>query len=262
MFESNESKIANNAGGLVPAFKRNNLFNQTTPEKKGPRGQSSAAKQQLVADSRRSITSPNQEYLSSLGLVSPLLSPNHAVYPPSKETTPNVVTAAAANQRFITITGYVDNITTFINRSLCGKKCNLKQLDKKQDQDRVFVQVPKRKHHGKHYTENDPRIDKMQLLIREKTEDMLNPDGPRNHLLKYLPPFLPNILFVKAMKTLESTHAKYKQLPKGPSLIPSHLIVSMKKKAVREKARPPKFGGSFVNNKKKDSGDAAAVSSA
>jgi hypothetical protein len=36
----------------------------------------------------------------------------------------------------------------------------------------------------------------------------------------------------------------------------------MKKKAVREKARPPKFGGSFVNNKKKDSGDAAAVSSA
>jgi hypothetical protein len=36
----------------------------------------------------------------------------------------------------------------------------------------------------------------------------------------------------------------------------------MKKKAVMEKARPPKFGGSFVNNKKKDSGDAAAVSSA
>ena len=102
----------------------------------------------------------------------------------------------------------------------------------------------------------------MQLLIREKTEDMLNPDGPRNHLLKYLPPFLPNILFVKAMKTLESTHAKYKQLPKGPNLIPSHLIVSMKKKAVREKARPPKFGGSFANTKKKDSGDAAAASSA
>ena len=179
------------------------------------------------------------------------------------------MTAAAANQKFITITGYVDNITAFINRSLGGKKYNLKQLDsnsntnKKQDQDRVFVQVPKRKHHGKHYTENDPRIDKMQLLIREKTEDMLNPDGPRNHLLKYLPPFLPNLLFVKAMKTLEGTHAKYRQLPKGPSLIPSHLIVSMKKKAVREKARPPKFGSSFVSStKKKDSGDAAAVSSA
>jgi hypothetical protein len=200
--------------------------------------------------------------MSSLGLMSPILTPNHAVSPASKETTPNIVTAAAANQKFVTITGYVDNITTFINRSLGGKKINLKQLDKKQDQDRVFVQVPKRKHHGKHYTENDPRIDKMQLLIREKTEDMLNPDGPRNHLLKYLPPFLPNILFVKAMKTLESTHAKYKQLPKGPNLIPSHLIVSMKKKAVREKARPPKFGGSFANTKKKDSGDAAAASSA
>ena len=124
---------------MVPAFKRNNLFNQTTPEKKGPRGQSSAAKQQLTADSKRSINSPNQEYMSSLGLMSPILTPNHAVSPASKETTPNIVTAAAANQKFVTITGYVDNITTFINRSLGGKKINLKQLDKKQDQDRVFV---------------------------------------------------------------------------------------------------------------------------
>jgi hypothetical protein len=139
IFESNESKITNNAGVLVPAFKRNNLFSQTTPDKKGPRGASHAAKQQLTGDSRRSIHSPNQEFLSSLGLVSPILSPNHAVSPISKEATPNVVTAAAANQKFITITGYVDNITAFINRSLGGKKYNLKQLDKKQDQDRVFV---------------------------------------------------------------------------------------------------------------------------
>jgi hypothetical protein len=77
--------------------------------------------------------------MSSLGLMSPILTPNHAVSPASKETTPNIVTAAAANQKFVTITGYVDNITTFINRSLGGKKINLKQLDKKQDQDRVFV---------------------------------------------------------------------------------------------------------------------------
>jgi len=89
----------------------------------------------------------------------------------------------------------------------------------------------------------------MQLLIREKIEDMLNPDCPRNHLLKYLPPFLPNLLFVKSMKNLEHTHTKYKQLPKGPSLIPNHLIVSMKKKAEREKARPPKFGSSIAKKK-------------
>ena len=102
----------------------------------------------------------------------------------------------------------------------------------------------------------------MQLLIREKTEDMLNPEGPRNHLLKYLPPFLPNLLFVKSMKTLEPIHQRYRQIPKGPNLIPSHLVVSMKKKAEREKARPPKFNASLVSNKKKkaEAGEVSALS--
>ena len=75
---------------------------------------------------------------------------------------------------------------------------------------------------------------------------MLNPDRPRNHLLKYLPPFLPNFLYVKSMKNLENIQQKYKQIPKGPSLIPNHLIVSMKKKAEREKAKPPKFNNSIL----------------
>ena len=159
----------------------------------------------------------------------------------------------------MTITGYVDNISAFVARALGGgKKISLKQPDKKQEQDRVHVQLPKRKHHGKHYTENDPRIEKMQLLIREKTEDMLNPEGPRNHLLRYLPPFLPNILFAKAMKTLDPVHARYKPVAKGPTLIPTHLILSMKKKAEREKARPPKFTNSVLSTtKKKDAADIA-----
>ena len=81
---------------------------------------------------------------------------------------------------------------------------------------------------------------------------MLNPNGHRNHLLKYLPPFLPNLLFMKAMKNLEPINQRYKQIQKGPTLIPQHLIVSMKKKAEREKARPPKFTSSVVSKKKEE----------
>jgi hypothetical protein len=44
---------------------------------------------------------------------------------PPKET-PNVVTAQQANQKFFTITAYADNINVFLNRTLGGKRINLK----------------------------------------------------------------------------------------------------------------------------------------
>jgi hypothetical protein len=56
-----------------------------------------------------------------------MLASSGRVTPVTKEaTSPNVVTAAAANQKFLTITGYVDNITVFLNRTLVGKRVNLK----------------------------------------------------------------------------------------------------------------------------------------
>jgi len=63
--------------------------------------------------------------LASLGLGSSILASSGRVTPATKET-PNVVTAQAANQKFMTITGYVDNITVFLNRTLGGKRINLK----------------------------------------------------------------------------------------------------------------------------------------
>jgi molybdopterin-biosynthesis enzyme MoeA-like protein len=70
--------------------------------------------------------------LATLGLGQSFLTSSGGVTPTTKDTS-NVVTAAAANQKFVTVTGYVDNIQTFINRTLGGKKFSLKQPDKKQD---------------------------------------------------------------------------------------------------------------------------------
>lgn len=114
-----------------------------------------------------------------------------------------IVTANAASIKLVTITGYLNHLGAFVNRTMnLNRPISLLDRDNR-EQDKVVAQVPKRKPMGKNFQENDPRIEKIQLLIREKTEEMLDPNLRRNHLLKHLPYNIPNILFQKSTKNLE-----------------------------------------------------------
>jgi hypothetical protein len=82
----------------------------------------------------------------------------------------------------ITICGYLDSLQNFVNYSL-SKSIHLKDQDKK-DFTKIFAQVPKRKPLIKNFSEDDPRIPKIQNVIFAKIAEKIEVNNKKNFINK------------------------------------------------------------------------------
>ena len=133
--------------------------------------------------------------------------------------------AALAPVKMLTISGYIENLQALASRVL-GRQV---QIPDKKDQEKVFVQVPKRKPHIKNFSDNDPRLEKIQGAIMEKIK--------RTGILHQTTTgtFGAPTLLQGALRKLEGVHMKYKQVDKGPENLP------LKSRGPKKKeSKPPK----------------------
>eukprot|EP00347_Sterkiella_histriomuscorum_P002374 403368401 len=84
-------------------------------------------------------------------------------------------------QKMITICGYLETLQLIVNRTLKRNDIKLKDQEKR-DFTKVLVQVPKRRAQIKNFTEDDPRLEKIQSVLIDKLKKKTDPSIKNNFI--------------------------------------------------------------------------------